>query len=148
MGLNLIRRTEDNVDPAAVALPTRDAGRVVLVGIGDAPVVLFFKLVLFSVGCGIATLPESLDELVALFVVRELHEGGFLFVGDDPAHVLVQPLAISLAQLNLERLGIGLPLFFRDRALERIYLASLGSRRVGIGALHVLVLGLGNSTKT
>src|SRR5208282_830700 len=120
----------------------------VLVGIGNAPVMLFFKLVLFGVGRGIAALPESLDELVALFVVRELHEGGFLFVGDNPAHVLVQPLPISLAQLNLERLGVRLPLLFRDRALERIYLASLGSRRVGSGALRVLVLGLGNDGKT
>jgi len=79
--------------------------------------VLFFELVLFGVGRGIAALPEGLDELVALLVVRELHEGGFLFVGDNPAHVLVQPLPICLAQLNLEGFGVSLPLFFRDRTL-------------------------------
>src|ERR1019366_7652369 len=117
MGLDLIRRPKHNVSPAAVGLPTGNSGRVVLVGICYTPVVLFFELVLFCIWRGIAALPEGLDELVALFVVRELHEGGSFLVGDNPAHVLVQPLLVSLAQLNLERLGVGLPLFFRDRAL-------------------------------
>ena len=140
MGLDLVGRPKHDVHPAAVGLPTRDAGRVVLVGICDTPVVLFFKLVLFGVRRGIAALPESFNELVALFVVRELHEGGFFFVGDNPAHVLVQPLLIRLAQLNLERLGVGLPLFFGDLTLQRIGLA--------FGALRVLVLSSGNDGKT
>src|ERR1019366_1707900 len=128
MGVNLIRRPKHDVHPAAIGLPTGDAGRVVLVGIRDTPVVLFFKLVLFGVGRGIAALPEGLNELVALFVVRELHEGGFFFVGDNPAHVLVQPLPISLAQLNFERLGVGLPLLFRDWTLSgSVWLAARGS---------------------
>src|SRR6266481_2559366 len=117
VGLDLIRGPKHDVSAAAVGLPPGDASRVVFVGIRDTPVVLFFKLVLFGVRRGIAALPEGFNELVALFVVRELHEGGFLFVGDYPAHILVQPLPISLAQLNLQRFGIGLPLFFRDRAL-------------------------------
>src|SRR5258708_40187153 len=117
MGINFIGRPKHDVRPAAFGLPAGDACRVVLLSIRDTPAVLFFKLVLLGVRRGIAALPEGFNELLALFVVRELHEGGFLFVGDNPAHVLVQPLPISLAQLNLERLGIGLPLFFRDRTL-------------------------------
>jgi hypothetical protein len=35
---------------AAVGLPTRDTGGEVLVGVRDAPVVLFLELVLFGVG--------------------------------------------------------------------------------------------------
>src|SRR5208283_1184083 len=153
-GVDLIRRAKHDVNPAAVGLPPRDAGGEVLVGISDAPVVLFFKLVLVGVGRGIAALPEGLDELVALLVVRKLHEGGSFFVRDNPAYVLVQPLPIGLAQLNLECLGVGFPLLFRDRALEWIYRGSLGRRSVVtvnvivIGALRILVLRLGKGGKT
>jgi hypothetical protein len=59
-----------------------------------------------------APLPEGLDELVALFVVPELQEGRTFFVGDDPVHLFVQPLAIRLTQLGLERLGVDLSPFF------------------------------------
>src|SRR5208282_5900930 len=147
--LDLIRRPKHDVSPSTVGLPPGDAGREVLVGIRYAPIVLFFELVFFCVRRGIAALPEGFNELVALFVVRELHEGGSFFVGDNPTHVLIQPLPISLAQLNLERLGVGLPLFFRDRALEWVYLAPRGSSRaIVIRALCVLVLCRGNGGKT
>ena len=43
-----------------------------LVGIGDAAVVLFFEFVLFGIGRGVAAQPELLDELLALFVGSEL----------------------------------------------------------------------------
>ena len=46
-----------------------------LVGVGDTAIVLFFELVFFGIRGGIAALPEGFDELVALFVVRKLHEG-------------------------------------------------------------------------
>ena len=54
---------------------------------------------------------EPLDELVALLVVGELLEGVALFIGDDPAHVLVEPLLIDLAQLGLKGFVVPLLLF-------------------------------------
>ncbi len=73
-----------------------------LVGVGDALVVLFLIFVLFGVRSGVAALPEGFDEVVALFVVRELLEGGALFVGDDVDDVFVQPLLVGLADFLLE----------------------------------------------
>jgi hypothetical protein len=70
MGVNLIRRSKHDVHAAAIRLPTRHAGGKMLVGISDAAIVLFLELVFFGVGCGIAALPEGLNELVAFFVVR------------------------------------------------------------------------------
>jgi len=70
MGVNLIRRPVDDVDAAAVSFPAGDAlvGREVLVGVSDAPVVLFLEGIFRRIRIGIAALPELLDELLALFV--------------------------------------------------------------------------------
>ena len=102
MGLNFIGLAEDDVDAAAIGLPSGNAGGEMLVGIGNALVVLFFIFVLFGVGRGIAALPEGFNEVVALLVVGELLEGGALFVGDDVGDVLGQPLLVGLAQFLLE----------------------------------------------
>jgi hypothetical protein len=147
MGIDFIGWSEHDVHVAAVALPAGDAGREVLVGIGDTPIVLFLVFVLFGVGCGIATLPEGLNELVALFIVGELHEGGSFFVGDDPAHVLIQPLPVRLAQLDLERLGVLLSLRFRNRTLERIRLC-LRPRAFVIGTIRCFILSRRNGGET
>ena len=56
---------------AAVGLPAGLAGGKVLVGVGDAAVVLFAEFVVRRVGIGVAAQPELLDEGVALFVVAE-----------------------------------------------------------------------------
>src|SRR5437879_5524888 len=112
MRFNLIGLAVHDVNAAAVAFPARDAGGKMLVGVGDAGVVLFLVLVLFGVGSRVATLPEGLDELVAFFVVGKLFESGSFFVGDDPDDVLVEPLLVNLAELLLERLLLfGLLLF-------------------------------------
>ena len=60
-----------DVDVAAVGLPTRLAGRKVLVGIGDAPVVFLAELVLRRIGIRVTAQPEVLDKGVALFVVAQ-----------------------------------------------------------------------------
>ena len=54
---------------AAVGLPAGLAGGKMLVGVSDAPVVLFAELVLWRVRIGVAAQPEVLDECVALLVV-------------------------------------------------------------------------------
>ena len=81
MGINFVGRTKHDIDASAIGPPARLAGGKMLVGIGDAAVMFFLVLVLFGVGSGVATQPELLDELVALFVVRELLEGRQLFIG-------------------------------------------------------------------
>src|SRR5207245_566609 len=108
------------VGAPAIGLPSGDAGREMLVRVRDAPIMLFLKFVLQRVGRGIAAQPELLDEIVALFVVRELLEGVALFIGDDPAHILIEPFLIGLAQLGLERFIVPLLLLFRDRSLQWI----------------------------
>ena len=54
------------------ALPAGNAGSVMLVGVGDAPVMLFLEFVFDGVRGGIAAQPELFDELFALFVGFQL----------------------------------------------------------------------------
>ena len=75
MDFDLISRAPHDVDASAIGLPARNAGGEVLVGIGDAAVVLFLVFVLRSVGRRVAAQPELLDELVALLVVGKLLKG-------------------------------------------------------------------------
>jgi putative intracellular protease/amidase len=70
-----VRLAERDIDVAAVGLPARLAGGKVLVGVCDAPVVLFAELVLRRIRIGIAAQPELLDEGVALFIVAQALEG-------------------------------------------------------------------------
>ena len=86
-----------------------------LVGVGDAAVVLFLEFVFYGVGRGIAAQPELLDELLALFVGVQLLEGCALFVGDDVDDVFVQPLLVGRFQLFLELLFLLLDLLFGQR---------------------------------
>ena len=109
MVFDFVRRAVRDVDAAAVGLPARDARGVVLVGVGDAAVVLFLELVLDGIGRGVAAQPELLDELLALFVGLQPLEGRALFIGDDVGDVLVQPLAVGSLQLLAE---LGLRFFF------------------------------------
>src|SRR5581483_8510569 len=97
MGFDFVGLSKDDVNTAAIGFPSWDASCKVLVGVGDALVVLFLILVLFGVGRRVAALPERFDEVVALFVIRELLEGGTFFIGDDVNDVFVEPLFIRLA---------------------------------------------------
>ena len=99
MRIDFIGLAENDVHASAIGFPARNARREMLVGVGDALVVLFFIFVLFGVGSGIAALPEGLDKIVAFLVVRELLEGGALFVGDDPDDVLFQPLLVRAGSI-------------------------------------------------
>src|SRR5208282_2726982 len=96
------RLAVNDVNAAAIRLPARHAGGKMFVGVGDALVMLFLVFVLFGIGSRVTALPEGLDEVVALLVIRKLLEGRALFVRDDPDHVLFQPLLVGLAQLDLE----------------------------------------------
>ena len=95
MRLDLVGLAVHDVDAAPVRFPARNAGGEMLIGVGNSLVVLFFVFVLFRVRSGIATLPESLDERIALFVVAQLLKRRLLFVGDDPDYVLIEPLLVS-----------------------------------------------------
>ena len=97
MRFDFVRRAIHDIDSAAVAFPAGNAGGKVFVGVGHAAVVFFLEFVFDGVRRGIATLPESLDELVALFVVGQQLERLLFFVGDDPAYVFVKPLLVGLA---------------------------------------------------
>src|SRR5581483_3753932 len=128
---------------AAVGLPAGDAGRKVLVRVGDAAVVLFLEFVLDGVGGGIAGLPESFDKLVALLIVRELLECDFLLIADDVGDVFIQPLLIRFAQLTTERFRVFFFLLIRQGALERVgLLAILAGLRARSGIAGVVGLAL------
>src|SRR6185437_6885996 len=68
-GLNGVRGTKHDIHPAAVGFPARHAGGIVLIRVGDSPIVLLFELILGGVWGGIASQPEVLDELVPLSVI-------------------------------------------------------------------------------
>jgi len=59
-----------------------------LVGVSDAAVVLFLKLVLDRIRRGIAAQPELLDELLALLVGLKPVERLYLLGADDVRNVL------------------------------------------------------------
>ena len=95
MRLNAVRLAVSDIHVPAVGLPTRLAGGKMLVGVGNPPVILFPVFVLRGIGVGVAPLPELLDEVVPLFIVRQTLEGLQLLVGDDPAHILINPLLVG-----------------------------------------------------
>ena len=118
---------------AAIRLPARLAGGKVLVGVGDAPVVLLAELVLRRIRIGVAAQPELLDEGVALLIVAQALEGFALFVGDDVGHFLVQPGLVGPLQLLPQGLLGCVPLLVGALALERIGFLILGlGRRLGL----------------
>src|SRR5262249_42900103 len=71
--------------------------------------------IFFSVWSGIATLPESLDEIVPLSVSTQLLESKQLLIGNDKLY-LIYPVPIVLAFSFL----IGFQLFGAERPVEGI----------------------------
>ena len=124
VGFSRIRRTPGYVDAPAVGLPARLAGGIVLVGIGDATVVLFAKFVLRRVRIGVAPQPELLDESIPLLIVAQLLEGLALLIGDDPGHVLVQPGLVSPLQLVLQGILGGKLFLVGALPLQRVHFLS------------------------
>ena len=95
MRFNFVRRPVLYVDAATVALPTRQVVTgIVDVSISDSPVVLFLKVVDRAAGNGIATVPELLDEVFALFIGVKILECSALAVLDDVDDVLIKPLFV------------------------------------------------------
>src|SRR5581483_7468500 len=113
-----------------------------LVCILDTAIVLVFEGVVFAVGIGVAALPECLDELITLLIVRELHERLALIIGDDPAYVLVKPGFVFALELSLQRLGVFPLAFLVDWALQRVSrITALVS--LGFVGLSLLICGTG-----
>ena len=106
MRFDFVGWTKDDISAAAIGLPSRNARREVFVRVRNTAIVLFFEFVLCGVWSWIAARPECFDELISLFIVRELLECTPLFVGDDPTNVFIKPLLVRLAELLLQRLGI------------------------------------------
>jgi hypothetical protein len=126
MRIDFVCRTIHDVHLSAIRAPARNPGGEMLIGIRDAPVMLFFEFVFYRVRGGVAPQPELLDELVPFFIVGQLLECRPFLVGDDVADVLVQPLLVSLADFFPERLLVFSLLLLAKRSFERIYLLLLG----------------------
>src|SRR5579859_2586576 len=107
VAFKVIRLAVHDVDAAAIGSPAGNAGRVMLVSIGDAAIVLFFYGIIDRIRIRIAPLPEFLDELLALFVGLELQESFALGVRDDVNNVFAQPLFVGGGEF-LQNLLIGL----------------------------------------
>src|SRR3989442_15085744 len=83
MGIYFIGRAPDDVHAAAVRFPTGDAGSVMLVGISNAAIVLLFEIVIREVRIAAAAQPKLFNELLALFVRRELEKRSSLFRSEE-----------------------------------------------------------------
>ena len=70
-----------------------------LVGVGDAAVMLFLEIVFREVGVTAAPEPELLDKLLALFVGIQLKESVALVRRDDVRDVFGEPLPVRAVQL-------------------------------------------------
>src|SRR5712671_6843696 len=84
---------------SAVRVPSWNAGREMLVGIGDAPVMFFLKGIFTQLRLGISQVPKMFYELIALFVGAELQVSGALCGGNNVRHIVVQPIALIVGQL-------------------------------------------------
>ena len=128
MRINFVRGAVRDVDATAIRLPSGNAGSVVLVGVGDAAIVLFLKFVFEGVRRGVAAQPELFDELLALFVGTQTLPCGALFVRDDVSDVLVQPLAVGRLQLFAQLFFALSLLLFGERLGDGLASLSIGVR--------------------
>ena len=103
--LDLVGRAVHDIDPPAIGPPTLQAGRVLLIGVSDAPVIFFLELVLRVTGVGIAPLPEGLNELFPLIISGELLESTSFLVGNDVRDFFIEPLLIGALHFFLHRLA-------------------------------------------
>ena len=94
---------------------------------------------------GVAAAPKYLDEMIKLFGGGERFELGALLRSDNPADILVEPLLVGLAELDLEALGVLLLLFFPKRALEWIGLLVVLSGSSLVFGLVLVVLPEGSA---
>ena len=83
----------------SVRLPAGLAGCIVVVGVLDAPIVFFAKLIIGRVGVRIPAQPELLDECFALLIIAEVLECFALFIGDDVGNFVLQPGLVGAFQL-------------------------------------------------
>src|SRR5271157_343804 len=104
VGINFVRRTVHDVNPATIRLPSRNAGSKTLVGISNAAVIFLFELVFGAAGVGVAAVPEIFDKRLALVVRGEFLKSGSLFVGDDVGDFLAQPFLVRRLHFVPERL--------------------------------------------
>jgi len=92
---DLVGRPEHDIGSAAVGLPAGHCLRKVDVCVCNASIMLDLEFVYKSARHWIAALPELFYELVAVFVLRQTKEGGSLFIGDNPAYILIQPPLVA-----------------------------------------------------
>jgi hypothetical protein len=69
-----------------------------LVGVSEAPIVFFLKLVLRRSRCGITLKPELLNELEALLIASQANIFRSLVRSDDVSDVFLYPLLIWLGE--------------------------------------------------
>src|SRR5262245_40081981 len=103
MGLDLVRFSPGNVDATTISLPTGNAGGKVLVGVGDAFVILIAVFVFLGVRIRIAAAPEILNEILPLLIRGQGIKSLFLIFGDDVSDVRIDPFLIRVLQLRLYR---------------------------------------------
>src|SRR5438270_114313 len=94
MRLDLIRRSEPDIDPSAISSPARHTGGKMRIRVGDTPVMLFLVLVLNRLRRGVPPKPELLHELFPLLIRAQLLKGPALIVRNDPRHVLADPFRV------------------------------------------------------
>src|ERR1700688_717890 len=100
----------NDVSAAAVGLPAGNARRIMLVSVGDAPVVFFLVLVFLGIRSGIAPQPELFDELLALVIRAQPFPGLPFLVGDDVGDVLIEPFPVRGLQLFAQLIFLSLAL--------------------------------------
>ncbi len=120
VGIGRIGLAEGDIHVAAIRLPARLAGGEMLVGVGDAAIMLFAKLVFRGVGIGIAAQPELLDEGFSFLIVAQVLERPPFIIADDVAHILFKPGLVGPLQLVSESVLGGKFFLVGALALERI----------------------------
>src|ERR1700733_3544661 len=135
MRVDFIGWTVLDVNHAAVGLPPRNTRGIVVVGVSNAAVMLFFVFVFLGIRRGVAPQPELLHKLLALLVGFQPLERLPFLVSDDVADILIQPFLPRTRQFLFQRLLFAGNFFFGQRFGVRLCVGSAAA-----GARLVLIL--------
>ena len=102
MAVFLVRLSVHDVNASPVRLPSGNAGRKMLVSVGNAFVVLLAIFIFVGVGIRIAAAPEVFDETFALVVRLQFLKGLSFVIRDDVSDVFFEPVLIGLFQFRLD----------------------------------------------
>ena len=90
-----------NVNPSSVGCPSVDSRFEMIVGVGNAPVVLFLEFVKSCARVGVAPTPELFDKIFLFLGAGKLFKNRFLLSANNVNDMFIEPFLILVFPLFL-----------------------------------------------